>query len=294
MHEQSARLRSSLIAVCLALAAVAVAALAAAALGAGTRELPEPPAAPTTLKVMEFNIEYGGTHVSFAKVVEAVRKADPDVIGLEEAETNSGRLARAAGYPYWSDSMQVVSRYPLLEPPQAERGLPVRARGAGPLRGARQRPPAVRALRAQPHPRRQDGGPGGGRRGEGAAALHPDAAPAAPASGAAGRPGVPARRLQRAVAPRLHGGGRRHAPQRQVRGRLAGERGRGGRRLHRLVAGGAPRPGRQPRPHVVGGAPQGERLEPDGEGSQGPHRLHLRGRAGDGHGLSACRREERP
>ena len=65
-------------------------------------------------------IEYGGTQVSFAKVVEAVKKAGPDVIGLEEAETNSGRLARAAGYAYWSDSMQVVSRYPLLEPPQAD------------------------------------------------------------------------------------------------------------------------------------------------------------------------------
>jgi exonuclease III len=73
-----------------------------------------------TLKVMEFNIEYGGTQVSFAKVVEAVKKAQPDVIGLEEAETNTGRLARAAGYPYWSDAMQVVSRLPLLEPPEAQ------------------------------------------------------------------------------------------------------------------------------------------------------------------------------
>ena len=48
-----------------------------------------------TLKVMEFNIEYGGTTVDFAKVVEAVRATDPDVVGLEEAETNTGRLARA-------------------------------------------------------------------------------------------------------------------------------------------------------------------------------------------------------
>ena len=80
---------------------------------------PRPSASPMTLKVMEFNIEYGGTQVSFAKVVEAVKKAQPDVIGLEEAETNTGRLARAAGYPYWSNATQVVSRYPLLEPPAA-------------------------------------------------------------------------------------------------------------------------------------------------------------------------------
>ncbi|MCX6363421.1 MAG: endonuclease/exonuclease/phosphatase family protein [Actinobacteria bacterium] len=72
-----------------------------------------------TLKVMEFNIEYGGTTIDFAKVVEAVKAADPDVIGLEEAETNTSRLAKAAGYEYWSNAMQVVSRYPLLEPPDA-------------------------------------------------------------------------------------------------------------------------------------------------------------------------------
>jgi endonuclease/exonuclease/phosphatase family metal-dependent hydrolase len=72
------------------------------------------------LKVMEFNIEYGGTQVSFAKVVEAVKKADADVVGLEEAETNTPRLARLAGYPYFSSGMQIVSRYPILEPSGAK------------------------------------------------------------------------------------------------------------------------------------------------------------------------------
>ncbi len=88
--------------------------------GAGSSAPPEPQASPMTLKVMEFNIEYGGTQVSFAKVVEAVEKAQPDVIGLEEAETNTGRLAKAAGYPYWSNATQVISRFPILEPPDAK------------------------------------------------------------------------------------------------------------------------------------------------------------------------------
>ena len=66
--------------------------------------------------------------MSFRGVVEAVEKAHPDVIGLEEAETNTGRLAKAAGYEYWSNAMQVVSRYPLLEPPDDEGELPVRPR----------------------------------------------------------------------------------------------------------------------------------------------------------------------
>lgn len=85
--------------------------------GSGRSATPEPAGSPMSLKVMEFNIEYGGTQIDFGKVVEAVKAADPDVIGLEEAETNTPRLAKAAGYPCFSNSMQVVSRYPLLEPP---------------------------------------------------------------------------------------------------------------------------------------------------------------------------------
>ncbi len=72
--------------------------------------------APMKLRVMVFNIEYGGTLVSFKKVVEAVKAAHPDVLGVEEAETNTARLAKAAGYRYYNSSMQIVSRYPILEP----------------------------------------------------------------------------------------------------------------------------------------------------------------------------------
>lgn len=83
----------------------------------GSKKAAAPPkASPVQLKVMEFNIENGGTGISFAKVVEAVKAADPDVVGLEEAETNSGRLAHALGWQYFSNGMQIVSRYPIIEP----------------------------------------------------------------------------------------------------------------------------------------------------------------------------------
>ncbi len=96
---------------------------------------PEPSATPMTLKVMEFNIEYGGDTVDFDKVLEAMKKAQPDIIGLEEAETSTGRIAKATGYAYWSNATQVVSRYPLLEPPEADgQYLYVQVR-ARPLRG---------------------------------------------------------------------------------------------------------------------------------------------------------------
>ena len=73
-----------------------------------------------TLSVMEFNIEYGGTLISFDKVVQAIRRADPDIVGLEEAETSAPRLAKALGYPYASGGMHIISKYPILEPSGSE------------------------------------------------------------------------------------------------------------------------------------------------------------------------------
>jgi endonuclease/exonuclease/phosphatase family metal-dependent hydrolase len=72
------------------------------------------------LKVGEFNIEYGGTHVSFDKVVEAIRRGGADVVGVEEAQTHIPKLARALGWPYFSERLQVVSKYPLIDPPGAD------------------------------------------------------------------------------------------------------------------------------------------------------------------------------
>ena len=116
-----ARRRLALLLLCLAGLATLTLALAACGDSADTSSAaPEPSASPMALKVMTFNVEYGGDTVDFAKVAEAIEKAGPDVIGLEEAETNTGRIAEATGYAYWSNAMQVVSRYPLLEPPEAE------------------------------------------------------------------------------------------------------------------------------------------------------------------------------
>ena len=108
-----------------ALAAVLLVALVAAAAalggcgsspGGGSITAASAHGVPRTLKVMVFNIEYGGTQVSFKKVAEALKKASPDVVGLEEAETNTARLARLAGYPYYNAGLQIVSRYPIIEP----------------------------------------------------------------------------------------------------------------------------------------------------------------------------------
>ena len=73
--------------------------------------------APATVRVMEFNIEYGGMVVRFASIVEAIEAADADVVALEEAWGNVRRLAKALDYPYYNVRLQVVSRLPLIDPP---------------------------------------------------------------------------------------------------------------------------------------------------------------------------------
>ena len=91
--------------------------IAALALGP-TTALPAPAAlaAPVTVRVMEFNIEYGGTLISFESVVEAIQAADADVVALEESWGNVPRVAAELGYHY-NVRLQIVSRYPLIDPP---------------------------------------------------------------------------------------------------------------------------------------------------------------------------------
>src|SRR5438093_6198495 len=63
--------------------------------------------APVELKVLEFNIEYGGVHVSFDKVVEAIRRSHADVVAIEEAQGHTLALQRALGWPYASPRFQI-------------------------------------------------------------------------------------------------------------------------------------------------------------------------------------------
>jgi endonuclease/exonuclease/phosphatase family metal-dependent hydrolase len=68
---------------------------------------------------MTFNIEWGGTHIDFSKVVEAIQSSRADVVGIQEAEGNLQRLAAELGWHY-NLRNYVVSRFPLVEPPGAD------------------------------------------------------------------------------------------------------------------------------------------------------------------------------
>ncbi|HEX7061604.1 MAG TPA: endonuclease/exonuclease/phosphatase family protein [Woeseiaceae bacterium] len=72
--------------------------------------------APCTLRVMTFNIEWGGTHVQFASIPEAIVAARADIVGVQEPEGNLERLATGLGW-HFSRRNHVISRYPLIDPP---------------------------------------------------------------------------------------------------------------------------------------------------------------------------------
>lgn len=108
-----ARRGAVLAALSLALPVLAPAQPARPAAGASAPE-------PIELRVATFNIEYGGHHVSFEKTVQAIRRGGADVVGIEEAQTHIPRLARALGWPYFSERLQVLSRYPLIDPPDGD------------------------------------------------------------------------------------------------------------------------------------------------------------------------------
>jgi endonuclease/exonuclease/phosphatase family metal-dependent hydrolase len=65
---------------------------------------------------MSFNIEWGGTHVRFASIAEAIEAAGADVAGIQEPEGNLERLAGDLGW-HFNRRNHVISKYPLIDPP---------------------------------------------------------------------------------------------------------------------------------------------------------------------------------
>jgi len=84
---------------------------------------------PVRLRIASFNIWRGGTQVNFGSIVEAIQAADPDIIGIQEAEGNIEKLATALGWSNYSKRMHVLSKYPLFDPPGCELGAVVAHEG---------------------------------------------------------------------------------------------------------------------------------------------------------------------
>ncbi len=78
-------------------------------------------AEPIRLKVMTFNVWYGGEQVDFQTVIAAIKAADADIVGLQEPDANTRRIADLAGYPFVDIRRHILSRYPLFDPGEGGR-----------------------------------------------------------------------------------------------------------------------------------------------------------------------------
>ncbi len=86
----------------------------------------------TTLRVMTFNIFYGGDELdlatddwctrpagcqeTLAQVVAAIEAADADIVGLQEPTVNTRTIAERLGW-HASERTHVISRFPILDGP---------------------------------------------------------------------------------------------------------------------------------------------------------------------------------
>jgi len=71
---------------------------------------------PVDLSVLVYNVEYGGG----PDTDRVIRKLDADVVGVLESYERLPEIARRTGYPYYNTSLQVLSKYPILEPSGGE------------------------------------------------------------------------------------------------------------------------------------------------------------------------------
>jgi endonuclease/exonuclease/phosphatase family metal-dependent hydrolase len=81
-----------------------------------------------TLKIMSFNIWYGGNQVNLQDTANAIINAGADIVGVQEADANLYKLAELAGLPYVDERRFIVSRFPIYDSGDGYR----KAMGAGP------------------------------------------------------------------------------------------------------------------------------------------------------------------
>ncbi len=79
-------------------------------------DTPATAAEPMPLSLLVFNVEYGGS-----KSTDAVmRDLDADVVGVLESYNRLPEIAEETGYPYCNVGLQILSKYPILEPSGAD------------------------------------------------------------------------------------------------------------------------------------------------------------------------------
>ena len=90
---------------------------------ADDRADPQPQPSPTTaspdvmpLSLLVFNVEYGGSNATD----QVMADVDADVVGVLESYNRLPEIAARTGYPYYNVGLQILSKYPILEPSGAD------------------------------------------------------------------------------------------------------------------------------------------------------------------------------
>ena len=70
---------------------------------------------PVPVKILTFNIWYGGDQLDFNAVIAAIKAADADVTGLQEPDGKTLQIAALAGYYYADVRRHILSKYPFFD-----------------------------------------------------------------------------------------------------------------------------------------------------------------------------------
>ena len=183
------------------------------------------------LDVLVYNVEYGGDASTDAVITDL----DADVVGVLESYNRLPEIAENTGYPYYDVGLQILSKYPILEPS-----------GADGLYALIEVQPGYVIAFFNTHLDYVAFGPkllaegktvrrGAGVRGRGAYVVHGDPPAGTGAALVRRLPDVPHRGLQRTLQPRLHRRDRRDARGCRRSGAVAGQREPLRHRLQRLL-----------------------------------------------------------
>jgi endonuclease/exonuclease/phosphatase family metal-dependent hydrolase len=67
------------------------------------------------LRILSFNVWYGGEQASLEQVINVIRAAEADLVALQEPDGNTRLIAKATGYPYVDLRRHLISRFPLFD-----------------------------------------------------------------------------------------------------------------------------------------------------------------------------------
>lgn len=67
------------------------------------------------LKIMTFNLWYGGAQVNIHDTAAAIISSEADIVGIQEADANLFRLANLVGLPFVDERRSIISRFPIFD-----------------------------------------------------------------------------------------------------------------------------------------------------------------------------------